>query len=110
MIAVCWYQTRDDFYTRSKKCMTKYGLGINETFGWAPVYYDTVKDIQWNGQVCSSGIAIPVYDSETETRPLAMCVNVTKVKTDQGTYKNFETDVPKCFASNKGSYCYYYYG
>lgn len=90
--------------------MIKYGLAINATFGWAPLYYDTVKDISWNGQVCSTGTAIPIYDSDTSAnRPLGMCVNITKVASDQGTYSNFKTDVPKCMAANKGSYCYYYY-
>lgn len=89
--------------------MLKFSLPINSIFGWAPVYYDTVKDILWNGQVCSTGFAIPYYENITQTRPLGLCVNITKVVSDQGTYNNSKTDVPLCLAANKGSYCNYYY-
>jgi hypothetical protein len=110
MNAICWYFTRDDFFLRQKKCLQKYVLGINATFGWAPLFYDTVKDILYNGQLCSTGLAIPVYDTNsTTTRPKGMCVNITMVYTDQGTYTNPVTDVPRCLSSNKGSYCNYYY-
>ena len=49
MNALCWYSTRDDFLTHTKKCIIKYSMAVNQTFGWAPVYYDTVKDVYWNG-------------------------------------------------------------
>ncbi|CDW84482.1 UNKNOWN [Stylonychia lemnae] len=106
---VCWYVSREDFQTRTKKCMAKYQLPIGDNFGWAPVNYDTVKDILWNGQVCSTGFAIPFYENSTVTRPLGMCVNITKVVSDQGTYNNPISDVPKCLAANKGSFCNYFY-
>jgi hypothetical protein len=39
----CWYQNRQDFYDgRKKKCMMKYNLPNNATFGWSPVFYDTL--------------------------------------------------------------------
>jgi hypothetical protein len=48
--ALCWYPTRDSFYQgRQKKCILKYSLPINATFGWSPVYYDTLKDVLYNG-------------------------------------------------------------
>ncbi len=105
----CWYLTRSDFYSRSKKCMLKWSFAVNTTFGWAPLHYDTVKDILWNGQACSTGLAIPIYDDTTLDRPNAMCVNITKIVTDQGTYNKPNTDVPQCLAANKGSYCTYFY-
>lgn len=82
---------------------------MGATFGWAPLHYDTVKDILWNGQACATGLAIPIYDDTTLDRPNALCVNITKITTDQGTYLKPNTDVPQCLAANKGSYCSYHY-
>jgi len=62
--------------------MPLYSLAVNATFGWAPVYYDTVKDILWNGRVCSTGYAIPIYDGTSTERPNGYCVNLTQVVTD----------------------------
>jgi len=39
----CWFAHRDDYYKgRLKKCMLKYNLPNNATFGWSPVFYDTL--------------------------------------------------------------------
>ncbi len=36
-------------------------------------------------------------------------MNVTSVLTDQKEYNGFQSEVPKCVAANKGSYCEYNY-
>lgn len=39
----------NDYYGRTKKCLKKYSLSNNDTFGWAPKFYDKLLDIEWNG-------------------------------------------------------------
>ena len=79
-------------------------------FGWAPTYYELPEDIKFNGRVCKSGLAIPIWDESDGTRPQAKCVNIYGALTDQAEYnftKNPET-APKCLAKNIANYCYYY--
>jgi hypothetical protein len=108
---MCWYYSRDDFRNqRLKRCILKYSKPVDSIFGWAPVHYDTAKDILHNGKLCQTGVAVPIGANNTSgLRPQALCVNVTSVNTDQGFYQNFQTEVPQCLVANKGSQCIYNY-
>ena len=118
---LCWYPSRHDFYYGNKTCMMKYNLASNSTFGWAPKYYDTVKDLLYNGQFCKSGIAMPLNDLNTsltliqnisgfyDNRPQGLCVDIVSVRTDLGLYTDFQNDVPECVSQDLGSYCQYHY-
>jgi hypothetical protein len=68
--SLCWYATRADFYSATKTCIAMFSLNETATFGWAPIYYDDIKDSLWHGQLCTTGIAFPVYDS-SDPRPQA---------------------------------------
>jgi hypothetical protein len=106
-----------DFYQQTKTCMQKHSLATNSTFGWSPKYYDTIKDMLYNGQLCQSGLAVPLYDlnqthsaalnfsGKLNTRTEGLCIEVSSVVTDQGEYRNFDKDVPECLAANRGSHC-----
>ena len=91
--------------------MLKYNLPENSIFGWAPVYYNSLKDILFNGQLCQTGIAVPYsgLNSTTDTRPVGLCINVASVFSDSGNYTNFQTDAPQCFVADRGSHCIYSY-
>jgi len=101
--------------------MLKGSLGANQTFGWAPKHYQLTKDILFNGQLCESGIGVPLNDLNSshtlvqnisgfyDNRPNGLCVEVLSVKTDVGVYDDFENDVPECYATDPGSYCEYSY-
>lgn len=91
-------------------CIKKYSLDEGTKFGWAPVFYELPEDIKYNGRVCKSGIAIPIWDDSDGTRPQGKCVDLYGAYTDQAEY-NFTANpdsIPKCLASNIANYCYYY--
>ena len=77
-------------------------------FGWAYIHYETVKDMQENGQYCKSGLALPVFDDEVE--PYAKCVRLHSVSTTVGhwTFNHTHHVTPTCFASDQGSFCTYF--
>ena len=47
---ICWYNLNSDFINgRKKYCIKKWSYDIGTKFGWAPMYYDNLKDIYHHG-------------------------------------------------------------
>lgn len=105
--SMCWYDSPAQFALRTKSCIPKYSYGPNTIFGWASVYYDPMRDIIHNGQLCASGIAFPIQNSPDEL-PHARCAHIYKLSTNEDNFTDIDQPV-KCLASTQGSYCNYYY-
>jgi hypothetical protein len=67
MTSVCGYASLSDFNSGVRKCYIRYSLDEGTKFGWSNYYYDTVKDILYNGRMCKTGLAIPIYNATNLT-------------------------------------------
>jgi len=86
---MCWYDSPASFTARTKTCIPKYSYGAGTIFGWASVYYDPMRDIVHNGQLCNSGIAFPIQIRSDEV-PVARCSHIYRLSTNEDNFRDLD--------------------
>jgi len=99
----CWYASKEDRESETKKCMELYSKPAGTKFGWHQESQSGVKatlaEYTQNGKYCVQGLAFPL--SETE----AQCT-----KTDEIHFDNVVTNAPyNCTATDPNKKCQIWY-
>jgi hypothetical protein len=59
---MCWYFTiaERDLATQIKRCLKRYSMANEMTFGWGASIESQIGDMEYNGRLCRSGLAMKV--------------------------------------------------